>query len=103
MALLTDDQDIREVYFKTLFGGNGDYYFELYELKDGEFIKVCHRFAMSGGNAPTDVKLAVAKLHWAMEEAGLNEYPNKHFLNNNTAPCDVCRCNPCSSACPKDK
>ena len=76
MALLTDDCDINEVHFRTMHGGNGDYYFELYEKKNGIVTKICHRFAMSGGTAPTKVKLAVSKLHWLMEETGQNEYPH---------------------------
>lgn len=84
MAILTDDQDIRQVYFRTMFGGNGDYYFELYEVKEDGTEKICTRFAMSGGNAPHEVKLAVANLHWAMERTGSNEYPDYTYQINNS-------------------
>ncbi len=72
--LLTDDQDIRENYLQTMFGGNGDYYI-LIKSKDenGIWRKEGVRIAMSGGNAPSRVKLAVCELYRAMEEVGLNE------------------------------
>lgn len=75
MALLTDDCDLNETYMRTMLGGNGDYYIELREKKDGVFTSQCIRISTSGGIAPTNVKIAVANLHRAMEEANLNEYP----------------------------
>lgn len=71
--LLTDDQDIRENYLQTIHGGNGDYYIAIkFKGRDGLFHKEDVRIAMSGGNAPSRVKLAVCELYRAMEEAGLN-------------------------------
>jgi hypothetical protein len=77
MAILTDDQDIRMVYLQTLHGGNGDYYIVLKQFdKEGKYMGTMdYRCAMSGGNAPTEVKLAVATLYRAMEAAGLNNHP----------------------------
>lgn len=74
MALLTDDCDLNETYMRTMLGGNGDYYIELRDKKDGLFESKCIRISTSGGNAPINVKIAVANLYRAMEEAGLNEY-----------------------------
>ena len=72
--LLTDDQDIRENYLQTYAGGNGDYYIIIkFKGKDGFWRKEDVRIAMSGGNAPTRVKLAVCELYRAMQESKLNE------------------------------
>lgn len=76
MALPTDDIDIRNVRFYMEHGGNGDYYLNLVEYKEGQPpIRINMRVSMSGGFAPTDVKLTVAELFRAMEAAGLNEHP----------------------------
>lgn len=80
MELLTDDQDIRDVRLWMDFGGNGDYYFNLIEYPPDDFpaedLKMVHmRVAMSGGNAPHEVKMAVAALYRAMEAANLNHHP----------------------------
>lgn len=76
MALLTDDPDFGEDYMRTTLGGNGDYYIQVVNRdKEGMLSSHSVRIAMSGGNAPTRVKLAIAELHRAMEEAGLNEWP----------------------------
>lgn len=75
MALLTDDQDITTTYMRTMLGGNGDFYIELINA-DGHYkTTTCIRVSTSGGNAPTEVKIAVAELFRAMEKHGLNEYP----------------------------
>jgi len=76
MALLTDDPDFGTDYLKTHLGGNGDYYITIVH-EDEYGIKHSHdvRIAMSGGNAPTAVKLAVSKLYKALEEENLNKYP----------------------------
>jgi hypothetical protein len=76
MALLSDDQDIQIALFRIETGGNGDYYPQIF-YKDSEGLNhtVGVRIAMSGGNAPTDVKLAVADLYRALEKHGLNEHP----------------------------
>ncbi len=76
MAILTDDCDIRTAYLRTFMGGNGDYYIEIIEEVEGVKKLSCVRVSTSGGNAPTDVKIAVAELYRAMEKAGLNEFPD---------------------------
>jgi hypothetical protein len=71
MALLTDDCDYNDIYMVTSLGGNGDYYISLIDKKDN--LRKTIRVSTSGGNAPTEVKIAVANLYRAMEAAGLNE------------------------------
>lgn len=71
MALKTDDEDIRDVRMWIEVGGNGDYYINLIDKKS--HMRLDLRVAMSGGNAPTGVKLAVANLYRALEAAKLNE------------------------------
>lgn len=79
MALLTDDQDIRDVRLWMEYGGNGDYYINLIEYGTNNveipLKRTNMRISVSGGNAPTEVKLAVANLFRAMEAAGLNNHP----------------------------
>ena len=76
MALLTDDMDIRTAFFRVTHGGNGDYYPEIiYKDKKGDNQRVDVRIAMSGGNAPTDVKRAIAELYRALEKHNLNNHP----------------------------
>ena len=76
MALLTDDMDMRTAYFRIITGGNGDYYPQIiWEDDEGKKQSVDVRVAMSGGNAPTDVKLAVAELYRALEKYNLNNHP----------------------------
>lgn len=79
MALLTDDQDVRTVHMWMDMGGNGDYYINLIEYNEPGVLRMNMRIATSGGNAPTEVKLAVANLFRAMEAAGLNKHP-KHDI-----------------------
>lgn len=74
MALLTDDHDIRESYLRTMLGGNGDYYIEIINVYAGIKTGACVRISTSGGNAPSEVKIAVAELYRAMEKHNLNEY-----------------------------
>lgn len=76
MAILTDDCDMNETYLRTMLGGNGDYYIQLIERKDGINTVSYTRVSTSGGNAPSKVKIAVANLFRVMEEEGLNEFPN---------------------------
>lgn len=73
MALLSDDCDVKEVYMRTMLGGNGDYYLELTLDEHGDRISICTRIS-TGGNAPSEVKIAMAELFRAMEKHGLNEY-----------------------------
>ena len=68
MPLLTDDMDIRDTTLDMWVGGNGDYYLELKETKGGEVIKIDTRISMSGGNATTRTKLAIAKLYASLHE-----------------------------------
>lgn len=78
MALKCDDHLETGTSFRTMFGGNGDYYIEMWWIdENGLNHNKCVRVRMSGGEAPTEVKIAMAKLHWAMEESGFNEYPDE--------------------------
>jgi hypothetical protein len=80
MALLTDDCDIKMNYLRTFTGGNGDYYISVIRNDEsGIMHEDCVRIAMSGGFAKTRVKLAVVELFRAMEEQGLNDYPDETF------------------------
>jgi len=89
MALLTDDEDISSIAMYMEAGGNGDYYLSLIDAATGK--KMTLRVATSGGNAPTDVKLAVAKLFRAMEKCGLNEHPANEILKKNSLKCPCCK------------
>jgi len=75
MALLTDDMDIHTNHLYMDLDGNGDYYINMVIESDG--LKHCHsmRIATSGGNAPTEVKIAVAELFRALEKHNLNSFP----------------------------
>lgn len=80
MAIQTDDCDIRDVRFYMEHGGNGDFYINLVEYEKGEKegqykSSLNYRMAMSGGNAPHEVKWAFAALYRVMEAAGLNNHP----------------------------
>ena len=75
MALLTDDMDLHTNHLLMDFGGNGDYYITIINEKDGLKYSNSVRIAMSGGNAPTSVKIAVAELYRALEDHGLNSLP----------------------------
>ena len=82
MALQTDDCDIRDVRMFMQVGGNGDYYINLIEYpKDypdnqkGIVQRLNMRVAMSGGNAPHEVKMAFVDLYRTMEAAKLNNHP----------------------------
>jgi hypothetical protein len=83
MALKTDDCDIRDVSFYMENGGNSDYYLNLIEFKQGVYEKSLNmRISMSGGSAPTEVKIKIAELFRAMEAAGLNNHPLDNADNN---------------------
>lgn len=81
MSIKTDDEDIRDTSFWMELGGNGDYYINL--MENGK--RMNFRCAMSGGNCPTEVKFAIAKLYQAMEMHGLNLHPKDSILNAPTA------------------
>lgn len=87
MALQSDDCDIRPAWFNVELGGNGDYYLTTVEEQElpgqDQALRVLTsvRVSTSGGNAPTDVKLAVAELYRALERHGLNQHPI-HQLND---------------------
>ena len=77
MAIESDDSDIRETWLKCYYGGNGDPYIEIvYVGEDGLKHNTSVRIAMSGGRAPTEVKLAVANLAKTMEKLNLNKHPD---------------------------
>lgn len=65
--LLTDDMDIRDTTLSMDVGGNGDYYLTLKETKRGKKVRLDTRIAMSGGNATTEVKKAIANLYKALQ------------------------------------
>ena len=74
MALLSDNSDFQTAYFRIETGNDGDFYPQIiFENKDGLTETTSIRIAMSGGNAPTEVKIAMAKLWQAMESNGLNK------------------------------
>ncbi len=74
MSLKSDDFDLEENYLYTLFGGNGDYYICIGNKDENGYITTQGvRIAMSGGQAPHEVKMAAFKLFEAMEKHGLNE------------------------------
>lgn len=78
MIMAIKDNDYLEtgVSMVSMAGGNGDYYFQIWwKDEDGMNHSKGIRFAMSGGQIPSDVKVAIAKLHWAMDENNLNEFP----------------------------
>jgi len=77
MSIRTDDEDIRKVEFWMELGGNGDYYINL--MDSGKFQRINFRCAMSVGNCPTEIKLAIANLFRKMEELGLNEHPKNRL------------------------
>ena len=73
--LLSDDQDIEENYLQTLLGGNGDYYISVkFKNSEGFWERKGVRISTSGGNAPSEVKIAAAELYRAMEKHKLNEF-----------------------------
>ncbi len=77
MALLTDDMDERTDFLRVLLGGNGDYYPQIIYKDETGMTRVAGlRVATSGGNAPSDVKIAVAELYRALEKHGLNAHPH---------------------------
>lgn len=85
MALLTDDQDIRDVRLFIDIGGNGDYYLNLMEMNKNVFnnkgelvqtnVLTGIRISTSGGNAPHEVKMAIGELYRALQKNNLNEHP----------------------------
>lgn len=77
MALLTDDQDIRTVNMWMDIGGNGDYYINMLEDTDNGGKYTSMRVSTSGGNAPLDVKLAIAELYRAMDKHKMNNHPQQ--------------------------
>lgn len=69
MVLLTDDCDFDDTILDMFVGGNGDYYLSLKQTNhDGKIIKIDFRVAMSGGNASTRTKLAIAELYRSLNE-----------------------------------
>ncbi len=76
MAIKDNDYLETGVTLRTIFGGNGDYYIQLWTKdENGLNQNTSIRIAMSGGQVPSEVKVAFSKLHWAIEDAGLNEIP----------------------------
>lgn len=77
MALKDCDFIDTQTSLRTDFGGNGDYYLQLWYKDDkGHNQFIGFRAAMSGGPIKSArLKLAFAELYRAMEEENLNEYP----------------------------
>lgn len=65
--LLTDDMDSSDATLNMYTANNGDYYLELKEKRFGEVRNIVIRISMSGGNATTSVKLAIANLYRALK------------------------------------
>ena len=77
MSLLTGDSDKYNTSLRTEIGGNGDYYIQIWNVdKDGIRTNLNVRVPVSGGKATHEVKKAIADLHWAMEDANLNQLPD---------------------------
>ena len=73
MALESEDCYIQEAYFRVGSLANGDYYPEITYIDDkGIAHTVSTRICMSGGNAPIEVKTAIAHLYRALEMNQLN-------------------------------
>lgn len=69
MVLLTDDCDFDDTILDIFVGGNVDYYLSLKQTNlEGKIIKIDFRVAMSGGNASTRTKLAIAELYRSLNE-----------------------------------
>jgi len=77
MALKDNDFLENGISFRTMVGGNGDYYLQIWSKdKDGFNTNIGFRACMSGGPIKTSrLKIAFAELHRAMEEEGFNNYP----------------------------
>lgn len=77
MAIKSDDSDIRKTWLKSYFGGNGDPYIEIvYEDEKGNKASTSVRIAISGGKAPSEIKLAIANLAREMQRLNLNDHPD---------------------------
>ncbi len=77
MALKDNDYLENGISFRTMVGGNGDYYLQLWSKDENGFNQfVGFRACMSGGPIKSSrLKIAFAELYRAMEAEGLNEYP----------------------------
>jgi hypothetical protein len=78
MAIKSDDSDLSKAWLKTGLGGNGDYYVMLiFENEEGLKESKSVRISTSGGYTKDyKVKVAIAELHRAIEEANLNDFPD---------------------------
>lgn len=79
MAIKSDDSDLDKTWFRTILGGNGDFYLvTVFENEQGLKESKSVRVSTSGGNTKnSEVKVAVANLWRVMEEAGLNDFPDE--------------------------
>lgn len=77
MALKDTDYFENGISLVTIMGGNGDYYLQLWHKdENGMNQMIGFRACMSGGHIKSSrLKIAFAELHRAMEEEGLNDYP----------------------------
>jgi hypothetical protein len=78
MAIKSDDSDLSKTWLKTGLGGNCDYYITLiFENEEGLKESKSVRISTSGGYTKSSrVKIAIAELHRALEEANLNDFPD---------------------------
>lgn len=72
MKILTDDCDINQNTLEAYFGGNGDIYIVVTSISESE-IHSEHlvRISTSGGNCPTNIKVAAAELARAFETSDI--------------------------------
>ena len=72
MKILTDDCDINQNTLEAYFGGNGDVYI-IVTSTDESGIHYEHpiRISTSGGNCPTNIKVAAAELARAFKTSDI--------------------------------
>lgn len=88
MAIETDDPDINPAWLFTHTGGNGDYYVTIVAIHDSYdehgnmrhiAIRNTMRLRTSGSNININFREPLSELHWKLEEAKLNEYPDEEI------------------------
>lgn len=68
MKILTDDCDTSQNTLEAYFGGNGDIYIVVTSINEsGIHSEYPVRISTSGGNCPTNIKVAAAELARAFE------------------------------------
>lgn len=69
----TDDCDLQETYLTGYFGGNGDIYLQIIEIEEGLRKPHTVRISTSGGNFPTQIKIAAANIVRSLEKQQSND------------------------------